>query len=851
MKAIVMLLSVSGWVGLKTIHAAEIREFTWQPGSTLRWHSAGNWIGPSGQYPDDSYDRAILGPAAANPALERNVQGNVGYGLGQLVFNSAGWSINNEPGGDYTIYFNSVPEFTYNAIFSRGTGINTLDTRIEFYGAAQNIYTASGNTLVLKRGVAGSYAPVISSENPTAVDTGAVRLDAASSVSEPFYLRQGMLLVRHSQGLGTASTMNIGGDSWVSDGAHARLLTDAAGVTITPNITVRAYPDHEVNATLGGNQTSGASSFAGTITLQRDARFTSANTDGQAVAFNNAISGMGGVTKVGVGTVALNHANTYAGATEIQAGTLRLGAVGALPEQTRVTLANASDVVLDLNGHNQTVAGLFGGGGRGGAVMLGTATLTVGDGEFAGVISGGGGLRKTGSGILTLSGANTYSGPTLIAGGTLAYGTHNVLGGGSVTVSGPTSTLQLGPYSDSVGLVTLENDGQIAGSGTLTSTAGFELLSGTVNVPLGGSVPLQKTTLGTVSLNAANPLAGETRVIMGTLRLGHALALQNSTVNLEAADTGTLDLNGLSATLGGLRGSRDLAAPDGRMLSVGENQASLTYAGRLSGKNITLRKVGSGTWTLTGEHLFTGQTQVLEGTLSLGDGDSSGWLSTPIQNEAALVFNRADHRLFDQPIRGSGSLIKLGRGTLTLSADNEYTGGTYIRDGVLNLLGWNTSSLYEVGEGIASTTPALGGAGTLLGNARIFPGAELWPGLSLGTLTIQGDVSLSGTLAIELDGTGPGSNDRLEVGGLLDLTGGSLRLAVLSELDDEAYVFASYGMLKGEPFGSVLNLPDGYRLDYHYQGLNQIALVVIPEPPPQRLLVLALIGLGFMARHRR
>mgnify|MGYP000203410279 CR=1 FL=1 len=185
MKIFYCLRALGALVMGAALNSAEIREFVWNPGASVRWNSAANWTGPSGQRPDDSYDRAIFNAAAAHPQLDADVQGNVGNGLGQLVFNTAGWTISNEPGGDYTIYFNSVPEFGYNALFSRGTGINTINTKIEFYGAAQNIYTASGNTLVLARGVTGSYGPVISSENPTAENTGSVRLDAASSVSSP------------------------------------------------------------------------------------------------------------------------------------------------------------------------------------------------------------------------------------------------------------------------------------------------------------------------------------------------------------------------------------------------------------------------------------------------------------------------------------------------------------------------------------------------------------------------------------------------------------------------------------------------------------------------------------------
>ncbi len=851
MKATLWSLVAGGLCGASVARPAEISEFTWNPGSSgALWDSAANWSGPSGQFPDDNFDRAIFQTAGLSPVLDREVRGNIGEGLGQLIFQTAGWTLQNEPGGDYILYFDSTPLFGGNALYSRGSGLNRIQTRVEFSGPAQTLFTAPGNTLVLERGVTGTYGPIISSENPTAEDTGAVRLDAASTVSGAFYLRQGTLLVRHSQGLGTASSLNLGGDALVTDGAQARLLTDAAGVTISPAITVRALAGHEVNATLGGNQSSGASAFAGTITLHRDVRLTSANTDGQAVAFNQTITGTGGITKVGPGTVALNHANSYAGGTVVQAGTLRLGAAGALPTSTTVILADSARVRLDLNGWDQTVTSLSGGGSQGGQITLGTATLMVGSGDFRGTITGSGGLWKTGSGTLGLAGANTYTGPTLVLGGTLSYGGDHVLGSGPVTISGSDARLDLGGYSDAVGQVTLELGGRIIGSGTLSSSVGFVLREGTVAAPLGGTAGLQKTSTGTVTLEAANPFSGETRIVEGTLRMNHPQALQQSTVNLATADTGTLDLNGLDASLGGLSGGRDLAVPDGRTLTVGLNHASLTYEGRLTGKNLLLRKAGTGTWTLTADQPFTGRTEIQAGTLSLGGGGAAGWVSTPIHNEGTLVFHRADSRAFASPISGSGGLIKLGSGSLTLTADNDYTGLTSIRDGVLLVQGWHSGGGdYEVGGGISAVTPVLGGTGFLQGNVRVWPGADLAPGGSLGTFTIQGDVTLAGTLAIDLDGAGAGRSDLLQVEGTLDLSGGSLRWAVLSDLDDEAYVFASYGLLRGEPFKTLWNLPDGYYLDYHYQGLNQMALVVIPEPAPLHLFIGAALLWGILGRH--
>ncbi len=839
-------------VGFTLILAAPVSigqpyTLTWDPGETgFTWHNSANWAGPSSRFPDDDYDRAVFNTAAGSPEVTRNIQGNHGGGLGQLSFETAGWSVNNEPGEDYTMYLNSVSYFSYNAIYSRGNGVNAINTLISFVQPGQNIYTGTGNTLVIGRGFTGSYGPVISSINPTAEDTGAVRLDAASSsLSGSFYVRQGTLLVRNSNALGTSTSLNIGGDQWVANDANARLLTDAPGVTISQNITVRTYPDHEVKATLGGHQTSGGSAFSGTITLNRDASLTSANTDANVVAFNNTISGTGGITKIGSGTVALNHANSYAGPTTINTGTLRLGAAGALPSGTAVTLANVAGAVLDLYGYNQTISSLSGGGSSGGSVSLGSATLTVGSGNYAGSIGGTGGLTKAGAGTLALSGANSYSGATMVNGGTLRLGAAGALPSGTAVTLANVAGAVLDLYGYNQTISSLSGGGSSGGSvslGSATLTVG----SGNYTGSIGGTGGLTKTSAGSLALGAANTFSGDTRIREGTLTLNHALALQNSTVNLDWADDGTLNLNDLNATLGGLMGARDLAIPRSRVLTVGNNSVSTTYGGRLTGTGVTFTKSGWGTLTLTGNSTFDGTTRVENGVLALGDGGTSGWISTPVVNNSRFRFNRSDDVVFAASIEGKGQLEKQGIGKLTLTADNSYAGETYVESGTL-LVNGTHSGIGPIHVGSA----VFGGTGTVAGNVLALAAAEIAPGESLGTLVCLGDVRLAGKLRIEIDGAGAGSSDSLRVGGVLDIAGANLELNFSSPADDYAYVFAFYGVLRNEPFAKVLHLPAGYRIDYNYEGKNQIALVV-PEPPATAVAVLSVSAVAiFLRRFRR
>ncbi|NLH73983.1 MAG: hypothetical protein GX456_13085 [Verrucomicrobia bacterium] len=829
---ILMLLVVGGSQFILSL-SAQPYTFTWNPGQTgFDWGDSGNWDGgPAGHWPNDDYDRAVFSTSAGNPVLTSDVRGNHGAGLGQLDFQSSGWSISNQ-GGDYTIYFDSVGYYQHNAIYSRASGLNYINTKIQFSGQGQNIHTGSGSTLVLAGGITGQYAPVISSLNPAAPDPGAVRLDAESSVSGSFILRQGGLLVRHSNGLGTSGTLYIG-DDLTDDGATARLLTDAAGVTISQNITVRNYAGHQVNATIGGNQTGGPSIFSGAIVVERDTSFTSANTDGNAVSFENAISGAGGVTKINAGIVLFNHANSYQGATVINAGTLRMGVIGALPTSTSVTLANAQGAMLDLNGHSQAFDALFGGGNIGGVVSLGTATLTVNRGDFAGVIVGEGGLTKVGSGTLTLSGVNQYYGATIVKSGALAYGANDVIGSGEVTVDGSSAVMDIGSYNDTVGIVTVDNGGQIIGSGTLSSYASFEVKSGAVSAKLGGTAGLNKTGSGTVTLGAANTFSGDTRIQEGTLALGHSMALQNSTVDLDNQDTGILDLGSLDVTFGGLKGMRDLKIPDGKSLSVGYNNSSTDYAGVITGTGIRFEKVGTGVLTLAGNSLYTGTTKISGGRLQIGGGGYSGWVQTPIENNGELVFNRADSVEFNHVISGTGSLVKMGRdSTLVLSGNNTYEGDTIISEGVLLVNGVYTGGgRFQVGSW-SPIQAVLGGTGSVSGNVTVQNG-KIAPGTSVGLFTVNGNVSFDpssgGTLEIELDAEGPGSSDLLAVTGTFDAQNASLVFSYGEQPDDPAYIFVTYGALSGKKFQSVQNLPPGYWIDYNYRGQNMIAIVV-PEP---------------------
>ncbi len=148
------------------------------------------------------------------------------------------------------------------------------------------------------------------------------------------------------------------------------------------------------------------------------------------------------------------------------------------------------------------------------------------------------------------------------------------------------------------------------------------------------SLTINNTGGGVTTLTAANTHTGATRLRSGALRLGNSASLQNSTVELAAGDTGTLNFGTLTAaTFGALTGARDVvltntnATPAGVALTVGGNNSDQAYSGSLGGAG-SLIKTGSGTLTLSGNNSYAGNTTVNGGTLVLDKSNGVGALSS-------------------------------------------------------------------------------------------------------------------------------------------------------------------------------------------------------------------------------
>lgn len=544
----------------------------------------------------------------------------------------------------------------------------------------------------------------------------------------------GKLTLTAAQTYTYGTTSILGGTLALADNgalpvAYATALYVGSGTTL--DISASTVIVHNIGALSGsGNIILGGNSL-------NSGSFLSANAFSDTT-FSGSISGLGGFTKAGGGTLTLTGVNNYIGNTNIFDSRLSLAGVGRINRSNVVQLSRGT---LDISGANgDREVGSIGGNGN---VTLGANTLIVGnaniDNQFEGSISGSGGLTKTGTGTLTLIGTNNFTGITTISQGTLAAHARSI--------------------SD-----------QVVNNGTLTfvslSTDGFSLayggsISGTGNV---------NSPFGTLTLTGVNTYTGKTTINGGWLALAGQGRL-NSTNDLNVA-SGTFDISGADGDreLGSISGSGNLVLGN-NTLTVGSTNTDQQFSGQIQGSG-GLTKTGGGSLTLSGFNTFTGTTTINQGKLIAG-ADS---ISDRVVNNASLTLTERIDTLkpfvstYSGNISGTGQVIKDGDGIIWLRGRNSYSGGTEVKKGILigntdslqgNITNNSALAFYQVDNGTYAGN--LSGSGTLL---QYGPGV-----LTLtGNNTYTGGTAFSGTLRVDRDANlGAASGALLMAGGTLQI----------------------------------------------------------------------------------
>ncbi len=380
--------------------------------------------------------------------------------------------------GAIGLTFGGAGDITVNGVIGDGAGNITKADSGTLLLSANNTYTGQTNII----------AGTISITNPNSLGTtaGATIVWSGATLSI-------------SNNITSPENITIAGTGISSNGAIRNTANDN---TLTGLITLGANSEIQIDtgSSLTLNPSTG-SAVTGAYNLTIDSVGTSTISDPIAIS-------TGDLTKTGAGTLTLGGTNTFTGDLTISAGTVTVS--GTLHDDVDVLNSGTYDV--DTTDTINSLAGT-------GAVELNTGiTLTTGDGNpqtISGIISGAGNLTKVGSGTLTLTRANTFTGDLTISAGAVS-----VLG----TLADTVDVINSGTYNVSTNdtIKSLSGTGavDIESTNTLTTgdTGNYEI-SGVIS----GGGNLTKVGSGTLTLLATNTFTGDLTISAGTVTVSGTL----------------------------------------------------------------------------------------------------------------------------------------------------------------------------------------------------------------------------------------------------------------------------------------------------------------------------------------
>lgn len=618
--------------------------------------------------------------------------------------------------------------------FVIAAGMGTIDVAnvnglIQLDDAGQFTLAANANLAKTGAGVlllGANYDTTVGAGAAAYVYGGTLRLQNTGALGAtnkaPINLQGGNLDLRLNSGGTFGNAVIVGADATISTGR-----TTAAATNITQTMGTLSIGSYVLTSSNGtgntapgvANLTFGATTFTGSPTFN----VTNVNGTGVGTLTLGAISdgGLGyGLTKTGAGILLLNGINTYGGVTNVSAGTLQLSKALGLyfnnPAQwtdANIIVNTGATLALNIGGSGEFSADnlkklLSLGTATGGfmdnsTIQLDTTNAAGGNFVYDQAITDTNGsankinLVKAGSGTLTLTSSNTYTGLTTISGGALAgsISARNLILNGGVYGTNGTFTRSLGSGDGQVRWVAGANGGFSAEGGALTVT-----LAAAPNPLVWDSTP--------------DFVSGAGQLLFGSTTSDNVVTF---THNLNLNDPG-------SAVT--------------RTVQVLDNTSSTSdktvFSGTLSGgANATLAKTGAGVLELTGANTYSGPTTNTTGTLILSGSNNSAGTTT--LTSGTLQLNSSSNGGL------ASGLLTLTAGTLqALSADRTISNNVLMT--AVTVAG--SQSLTVNG----TLTGATGGSRTLTNN------------LSSGTLTL-GAVAINNdsTAARSLTIAGTGNNN--------------------------------------------------------------------------------------------
>ena len=795
---------------------------------TAATHADINWDGDN-----------ALGNMSYNDNWYGNSQPGWGFASGNLVFNY-------KNGTQTSIYYDygdwrNINDIIWETTFPAGLPLDGNTNGINFNQRLENrsSYTQTVN-MNLSGAKNGATQIELNPVNGNLVINGTIHNDN----SKPYavYGNTGKTLTLNST-LGVGSSPSSVGFTI----AQNSNVVVAASQSYSGNTTISAG-----SLTTTGTGTLGGGSYAANISIASGSTFTVGTTADQLLS--GTISGSAGsnLIKDGSGTLTLTGTNTsFQGTTTIKAGTVVAGNVDVFGPIANPLYFDGPTATLKLSGTVNNAARPY--------VMTQTGIIDTAGYNLthAGIISGPGGLTKTGTGTLTLeSPANTYGGTTTVQAGTLKV---NSKAGDEIPNTGLVDVASGAQFLT----VTAETIGALSGAGTVTLESGADLT-----------------------------LAGPQTTTFSGLLMGHTG--QGNAASFVINGGGTLNLTTTSET-------SDL---NGNVTIANNSTISIGVVGAL-GKRGTARTLileTGGTLRTTGTSTTPNHLSFNTRLFQLGLGNSSGVAGTiDVQNTSiptaivAGITNKTG-------VTTSGALVKTGPGTLVLSGTNTYNGNTTIHQGTLALSGSGSiasSPVITVGDaGSSGTVLDVSGltSGTnpgdwTLGSGQTLKGIGTVTTASTGMITIAGTHSPGNSAAIQqINGSttyastsifvwelyanttsnSPVVYDQVNVNGSLTIADGALFNVVLNDTGSAVnlanafwqapqqwQVFSSTGNLtytNGFTLGTVASnqipVSNYGSFSFTYTPGKVVNLNWTPVPELSNLLVGGLLAAGLLLRRR-
>ncbi|HEY4283700.1 MAG TPA: autotransporter-associated beta strand repeat-containing protein, partial [Chthoniobacterales bacterium] len=604
--------------------------------------------------------------------------------------------------GSGTLTLNGVNTYSGGTTISAGAVVVNSDASL---GATGGALTLNAGTLEVATGYTTTRLTTVGSGSST------IQVDASQT-----YTANGVLSGSGTLNKTGSGTMVLGASNTYIGGTNVSAGTLRLGASErlfnTGMLTVSGgtFDIQTFSETVGAVSLS-SGSINGTTGI-----LTGSSYGLQSGSVSAILAGTAAVTKSTSGTVTLTGANTYTGGTSINGGVLVVGSSGALGSSGTIgfnggTLQYTGSNTTDYsNRFSNALNQFYNVDTNAQNVTLGTA-----------LTSSGGTFTKVGSGTLTLSGSNGYTGLTTVSGGTLQVNTNNALGttaAGTTVSAGAALKLNGVNYSTAEGLTlngtgvssggALVNSGTStfagaidiatnatinAGGGTLTLTGGIAKNGTTLTFAGGGTVNVNTNGITgssansdlvvdgtTVVLNVANSYNGPTTIQnSGVIQLGASNVFPTSpqtdlTVNTSSILNMASFSDGVASLSGDSTGTVRNSSVGTSTLTVNPGTSvSTTFAGVIAGTNagaqgnMALVKSGVGTLALTGANTFSGSTTINAGTLTLAasSGSALGSTSAITINSGGTLLLGASNQINDTATIAMGNNSTLSRGTFS------------------------------------------------------------------------------------------------------------------------------------------------------------------------------------------